>query len=95
MVDIKNKKYEKARSVAGCLQKLQLVNNLPKDIEIFYKKELNRIDEIEDNLSKIQFLNVWDIKQAKKYGFTNLEIASLCGESLREIDAICIGNDIN
>ncbi len=95
MVDIKNKKYEKSQSIAGCFQKLNLVNNLPKDIEIFYKKELNRIDEIENNLSKIEFLNIGDIKIAKKYGFTNLEIASLCGESLKEIDAICIGNDIN
>jgi hypothetical protein len=95
IVDIKKHKYEKAQSLAGCFKKIDLVNNLPKNIEIFYKKELNRIDELEDYLSKVKFLNVWDIKQAKKYGFTNLEIANLCKESLKEIDAICVGNDIN
>ena len=95
MVDVKTNRYEKAQSFAGCFQKLKLVNNLPKNIEIFYKKEFNRIDDIEENLSKIDFLKVWDIKQAKKYGFTNLEISNLTNESLKEIDAICIGNDIN
>ena len=94
MIDVSSNNIEKSPSVAGCIQKLHLSNILTKSIENFYKKELNRIEDLKLHLEKADFLDVWDIKEAKKYGFTNEEIADLSKESLKEIDAICIGNNI-
>ena len=93
MIDSKNNKIEKSMSIAGAMQLLKIENILPKNIEIFYKKELNRIEELKSHIQKAEFLYVWDIRQAKKYGFTNEEIADLSGESVKEIEAICIGNN--
>ncbi len=93
VIDIEHEQIELVKNFAEAIKKLDF-DNLGKDIETFYEKEFDRINAIKQKLQSTKFLSVWDIRQAKKYGFTNEEISKLSNENIKEINAICIGNGI-